>query len=97
MYDSANFSLSRLDALYSRESVVDYAKNSGNTTLAQTANSYEKSKDMGDVVLGTGAPMMAGLFGVGAVEYGITELFRKKNERKILDYKDQLETEDKGL
>lgn len=88
---------SRLDALYSREAVIDYAKNSGNTTLAQTANAYKKSKDMGDVVLGTGAPMMAGFFGVGLAEFGITEYIRRKYERKILAYKAQMAEAEKGL
>ena len=87
----------RLDALYSREAVVDYAKNSGDTKLAQTANSYEKSKDMGDVVLSRGVPVMASFLGIGAAEYGISEYLRRKYERKILDYKAQMEAEGKGL
>ena len=78
---------SKLDALYSREAVVDYAKNSGNTQLAQTANSYEKSKDMGDTVLSRGVPMMASFIGIGALEYGVSEYFRRKYERRILEYK----------
>ena len=87
----------RLNALYSKEAIVDYAKNSGNHHLAQTANSYEKSKDLGDTVLGKGVPTMASFLGMGLAGCGISEYLRRKYERRILEYKAQQEATENSL
>ena len=77
----------RLEALYSKSAVVDFAKNSGDADLAQTAKAYEQSRDLGKSVLCGGVPVMAGFFGVGVAEYGISDYLKKKYERRIAEYK----------
>ena len=82
-----------MDNLYSRDAVVDFAKRSGDERLENLASSYESTKDMGDTVTREGIPTMLAFTGAGAAAWTVSEIIKRKYDRKIREYKTQQENE----
>ena len=79
--------------LYSRETIVDFAKRSGDKRLENLAKSYESTKDMGDTVTQEGIPTMLAFAGAGAAAWTVTDAIRRKYDRILREYKAQHENE----
>ncbi len=79
--------------LYSREAVVDYAKNSQDKRISNLAKSYESTKDMGDIVTKEGIPTMLAFTTAGAAAWTVTDAIRRKYDRILREYKKEHENE----
>ena len=82
-----------IDNLYSRETVLDFAKRSGDDRLENLASSYESTKQMGDTVTKEGLPTMLAFVGTSAAAWFTTDAIRRKYDRILRAYKAEHENE----
>lgn len=78
---------SQIDSLYSMSHAIQYAKVSGDDTLEGIVANYEKTQDMKTTVIKEGIPTMCAFAGAGLVGLSISEVIRRRYERKIAEYK----------
>ena len=82
-----------VENLYSRDAVIDYAKNSDDKRIVNLAKSYESTKDMGDTVTREGIPTMLAFTGAGAAAWTVTDAIRRKYDGILRAYKEEHESE----
>ena len=84
-----------MDQLYSRDAIMSYAKESGTEHMKSLAASIESTDEMADTLIKKGVPRMSAvMLAPGAVAYTVSEMIRRKYDRKLRELK---EKENEGM
>ena len=79
-----------IDQLYSKGAVMSYAKESGTDHMKTLAASIESTDEMADTLIKKGVPRMSAvMLAPGAVAYTVSEMIRRKYDRKLKELKAQ--------
>ena len=80
----------RLKALDSKESILSHAKASGDERVVTLAQSIEETDEMGDTLLKLGVPRMSAvMLAPGAAAWTVSEMLKRKYDRKLRELKAQ--------
>ena len=78
----------RLKALDSKESILSHAKTSGDEKMVTLAKSIEETDEMGDTLLKLGVPRMSAvMLAPGAAAWTVSEMLKRKYDRKLRELK----------